>query len=535
VTPKSSPSSSSIRDDDNPYVGPRAFGDTDPLYGRGRELRELADLLIAERIVVLHSPSGAGKTSLINAEGGLLQELKDMGFRILPPARVNLQPPVKTAVVAGRYAYSIMDSLESASKTKRLLAKDTLSSTSLAEYLDKALAQSSVDDDEPPAPVVLILDQFEEVFTLDPTDADGRRQFFTDLGKLLRTNPIWVLFAMRGDLLGELDGVSHLVPGGLAIRYRLGLLERPAAAEAIIEPPWRRHQITFTPEAAERILNNVCSTLVETPGSEAQVRSSPFVEGVILQTVLLKLWQGVDPVGNGLTVIEPGHLGNLLNHVDRALASHYRESVQRASLESRIPERVIRDWFENQLMTAQGWRNLADKGPGSGKRRTKQCLDVLEAQHIIRSETRVNRQWWEIVHDRFLNPAKEDNRRWRRANDLDEIPAAAQQWFQDKIERNLWPADRLVAASAWLQEHQHDSYEIEREFITQSEKAARNAEPTRTMPYTEAELELLQDFEFRLSDQYLTARRAYNLWWYVSALLFMVVLVLATLLLLQLR
>lgn len=44
----------------NPYVGPRAFGSDDRLYDRDRETRELFDLLIAERIVLLHAPSGAG-------------------------------------------------------------------------------------------------------------------------------------------------------------------------------------------------------------------------------------------------------------------------------------------------------------------------------------------------------------------------------------------------------------------------------------------------------------------------------------------
>ena len=36
-------------------------------FGRDGELPELVDLLIAERIVLLFSPSGAGKTSLIQA------------------------------------------------------------------------------------------------------------------------------------------------------------------------------------------------------------------------------------------------------------------------------------------------------------------------------------------------------------------------------------------------------------------------------------------------------------------------------------
>lgn len=44
----------------NPYVGPRAFRVGENLPARAREQRELTDLVIAERIVLLHAPSGAG-------------------------------------------------------------------------------------------------------------------------------------------------------------------------------------------------------------------------------------------------------------------------------------------------------------------------------------------------------------------------------------------------------------------------------------------------------------------------------------------
>ena len=58
----------------NPYVGPRAFEAGETLYGRDREIHELLNLLIAERIVLLYSPSGAGKTSLLRA--GLIPMLQ---------------------------------------------------------------------------------------------------------------------------------------------------------------------------------------------------------------------------------------------------------------------------------------------------------------------------------------------------------------------------------------------------------------------------------------------------------------------------
>ena len=58
----------------NPYVGPRPFTEEEKLYGRESEIQNLTNLFIAERILLLHSPSGAGKTSLIQA--GLLPRFK---------------------------------------------------------------------------------------------------------------------------------------------------------------------------------------------------------------------------------------------------------------------------------------------------------------------------------------------------------------------------------------------------------------------------------------------------------------------------
>src|SRR5690349_21673629 len=74
----------------NPYVGPRSFQTGEKLYGRERELRDLLGLLIAERIVLLHSPSGAGKTSLVQA--ALIPQLQEQDFQVLPVMRVSLEP-----------------------------------------------------------------------------------------------------------------------------------------------------------------------------------------------------------------------------------------------------------------------------------------------------------------------------------------------------------------------------------------------------------------------------------------------------------
>ncbi len=90
----------------NPYVGPRAYQTGEQLYGRNRELADLRNLLIAERVVLLYSPSGAGKSSLIQA--ALIPELQRRRFRV--PGVLRVGNPASTALSpeANRYTASVL-------------------------------------------------------------------------------------------------------------------------------------------------------------------------------------------------------------------------------------------------------------------------------------------------------------------------------------------------------------------------------------------------------------------------------------------
>jgi hypothetical protein len=72
----------------NPYVGPPPFerGDRGRFFGRDGETQELVSLIIAHRNIVLYAESGAGKTSLLNAQ--VVPFLEDEQFEVLPFARV---------------------------------------------------------------------------------------------------------------------------------------------------------------------------------------------------------------------------------------------------------------------------------------------------------------------------------------------------------------------------------------------------------------------------------------------------------------
>ena len=165
----------------NPYVGPRAFQDGETLYGRDREVKKLLNLLIAERIVLLYSPSGAGKTSLVQA--ALIPELRKEDFRVLPVIRVGLEPAPDLDIpsMTNRYILSTFFSLEESLPTDQQTPLAELAGMELTTYLDQRSTEAVETDGE-----VLIFDQFEEIFTVDSIDQAAKAAFFAQLGKAVQ-------------------------------------------------------------------------------------------------------------------------------------------------------------------------------------------------------------------------------------------------------------------------------------------------------------------------------------------------------------
>jgi hypothetical protein len=463
----------------NPYVGPRAFREKERLYGRDQELAELADLLVAERVVLMYSPSGAGKTSLIQAS--LVPDLRRQRFRPLPPARVNL---LSTGKVDGnRYALSVLLSLESKLRPPNMQrALKDLSTVSLSEYLQMEAERKTA----PPIegidrgmfgnlPLVLIIDQFEEILLLDPADQAGQATFFSQLGDAIEEQRLWVLLSMREEYMGGLDKFSYELPTSLSVRYRLDLLKTTAARSAIQGPPMDTYGVTVSDKATDLLLRNLSTILLQRPGELPTREDSPYVEGVMLQTVSRRLWEEIDPLGRGLKKIEPKHLGDL-KHVDRALAQFYSDAVTKASRSAKLGERLVRDWFEDVLITEQGFRSQTDVGPGNEPRKAIRCLQVLERQHLVRSEPRLNRPWYELVHDRFIDPIRRDNSAWRLKKGYGEVARGAKEWRRGRSPQLLLTGETLKGAILWLSAHEHDAYDYEREFIEESTRVQSDLE-----------------------------------------------------------
>ncbi len=162
-----------------PFVGPRPIDTGQKIFGRDREIEQLYYLLSADNIVVLHSPSGAGKSSLIQA--GLIPRLAKQ-FDVWGPTRVN-QPHEGGSGAGNRYVRSANLGFEARIPQDFQRPQEQISKMTLSEYFAGRPRRRSA-----PQNVVLVFDQFEEILTVDPLALEAKREFFAQLGKLLQ-NP----------------------------------------------------------------------------------------------------------------------------------------------------------------------------------------------------------------------------------------------------------------------------------------------------------------------------------------------------------
>lgn len=446
----------------NPYVGPQSFRRGDALYGRDREVADLLDLLIAERVVLLHSPSGAGKSSLIQAR--LITLLETEGFEVLPVIRLSHELPASLVdhdPPVNRYVLSALLSLEEGLPSRLQRPLPELARTSLAQYV----AQWP-DLDARPGNEVLILDQFEEVITADPVDHEAKVAFFADLGATLRDRSLWALFSMREDFVAELDPYARHVPTRLATRFRLDLLTVDQALEAVTCPA-RDAGVEFEEEAAVKLVDDLRRVRTQR-GTDVVEELGRHVEPVQLQVTCRQIWEGLGDADHiGLDDIESA------GDVNEALAGYYAASVAAVSRETLVPERALRDWFERELVTAQGFRGQVLAGPESATDAGGRVLELLTAAHLLRAESRRGATWYELAHDRLTQPIAEDNARWRAAH-LSDVERRASDWDrQGRPDRLLATGADLAHGERWAAEPTATPTRVERDFLATSRKAQR--------------------------------------------------------------
>jgi len=345
----------------NPYIGPRAFerNETDYFFGRDEEIEILAGQVMVRRASLLFAQSGAGKSSLLRA--GLLpnltrRETVGRGRRkrtyqkmtVLPILTVGRGIPDQIKPeIENFYSFSALLSLLPQADPNQLAGMSL--SAGLAHHFaaeEAALAALNAEA------ILLIIDQFEEIFTHHPDQGAQREAFFNQLNQALGDHTtIHLLLAIREDFIAQLTPYERLLPEPLQSRFRLEPLQ-PAAALVAIKSPAAQAQRTFAEGVAESLVDNLRRSqpgsnsvaanghnLVAAQGMKAQL--GPYVEPVHLQIVCRQLWDNLPPERTTIQSDDLSEFGN----VDQALTDFYELILDQAIEQTKVSQRAIRAWL----------------------------------------------------------------------------------------------------------------------------------------------------------------------------------------------
>ncbi|MGO1068805.1 WD40 repeat domain-containing protein [Lysobacter sp. CA199] len=447
----------------NPFVGPVPIDFGQPLHGRNREIEELSDLLVSKRIVLLFSPSGAGKTSLVRA--GVIPRLRDeYGIDALPIVRLgHCDPEFANDPGLNRYRLATLSALERARAEVLRKPCGELGRYTLKQYIDEyAFAAAGESASGHPSYPLLVFDQFEELFTFNPLDQEQKHQFLTELGDLLRgerINPwagdsavrIWALFIIREDRLAELQSYLDLIPTSLAYRYRLEALSVEAATDAIVRTAGERWMESGV---AESLVGDLSTVRIRGLDGHETQQPGRFVEPVQLQVVCRDLWQKI--VGRQHRSIRLEDVQSIeYNQVDRALRDFIDAEIAAAAHDDLAMERRLRDWMESKLISTAGVRTPCLYDDEDGQDVRSAIARLIEA-HLLRLDKRSGRDWVELPHDRLVTPIRESNRVWRQTH-LQFFQMRAERWYQcsgANADTLLLSTHELKVAEAYLAAHE---------------------------------------------------------------------------------
>lgn len=414
-----------------PYRGLASFRQQDARFFYGREafVDQLASA-VERRIpaVAVVGPSGSGKSSVVFA--GLLARLSQDASWLAATIRPGSRP--FEALAAALQSLLTPDTTE----TDRLIETQRLANALLEAELPLGRAVERLFDLQPQANrLLLVIDQFEELYTLSPEPA-MRQRFIDALLATVQPGPdcrCTVLIVLRADFMGQALAHRSLADALQAGALLLGPMTREEF-RAAIEKPAGLQDAAFEPGLVDRILDNIG----QEPGALP-----------LLEFALTLLWER--------------HASGWLTH------AAYEAIGQVEGALSRYAEQMFGELdATGQAQARQVFEQLVRPGEGTeGTRRLATRAEIGEAnwslvqrlasQRLVVTglETSTGRETVEVVHEALIQHW-ERLRGWMESDRAfrvwqEGLRAGLRQWETSaQDEGALLRGAPLVQAETWL-------------------------------------------------------------------------------------
>ncbi len=378
-------------DTKSPYKALLEYDITDSslFFGRDYYIAELLDCIKRNPLTVLHSESGAGKSSLLRA---------GIGPHLLAEGRLPLYVrPRETPALGEVIKHMLLPQLEQSPNLAKASLRDFL--RRVCNLLGKKW-------------LVIVVDQFEEIFTLQSEEA--RVSFVKELAECLDTKELpvrWIL-SLRGEKFSQLAKFESLGVSPFENNVFLSAFNKADAHKVIIEPALKRG-VRYEDGLVDQIIVDLATKSEDRPATfpvlllpqkineDAEKEISPPQ----LQLVCSEIFKKADKDTRMITAEIYRAMGGaetiLQNYLDRVVDENIpKEQVN-------LAEKVL-----VALVDDQGHRTLRSRtqiqfelGLSTDERNLKEVLKQLVNSHLLRQE---EEDEYELAHDYLANKIKLD-------------------------------------------------------------------------------------------------------------------------------
>ncbi len=429
-----------------PGVKPFVTEERNLFFGRDEDIEKLFKTVSLEKLTVLYGKSGYGKSSLLNA--GVIPKLVESGYTpytVRFGAYSREQSATLCDIVRQRTAITLstntlLDKLKFAENTLWTYFKRATSVAKQPEKIPVGVGDSQLDGVFfQPQRIVLIFDQFEELFTFPENQiADFKRQLaevlygaipqwlrdavqtymkagnqLTNDDKLLLANKldVKIIFSIRSDRMSLLNALSDYFGTILQNNYELTALTAEQAEDAILFPAALRTGNFITPHfdyeeaALQKILNFLTRNRSQKVESFQLQIVCQFCENLILnlsETLHLPDFKNLADVKFPTDLkIQAEQLGNL----EHVFQNHYFRLIAMLPAEQQLVARIL---FEDGLIIDNNRVTLPEAVILKQAGMNSKLLRLLVDSHLLRSEPNtVGGISYELAHDTLVAPILE--------------------------------------------------------------------------------------------------------------------------------
>jgi tetratricopeptide (TPR) repeat protein len=365
-----------------PYPGARPFldADHDRFFGRAADAAVVTEWWENNRLTYVTGPAGRGKTSLLQA--GVLALLGTEKRRVLPVGRLSYGAAFPAAGLPDHnpYTLALLGSWAPAELTPRLAG------LSLREFIAGRAGDGIV---------FAAIDHADELLAETSQRQAHRRAFLGELRESLELEPrLHLLIVGRREAMEIVaDALGH------GATYDVPALSRQDAVNAISRPLIGTKR-ALADEAAETLVTDLQTSRIAGRFGDERYVTSDYVEPALLQIACSWLWDCLPP---GLSLVSARDVRRY-GDVDVALATRCGQIIAQVADDHNLPAKRLASWLLDTFVTEIGTRGKAYEGATTTAGMPNAVARALVDHHLLTSGPQSGSRWYELFHDRLIEP-----------------------------------------------------------------------------------------------------------------------------------